>query len=344
MKQQKLSYGEISVLCLELSMFLRAGADTAGGLMLLAEETEGPLREKLNAMARMMDEGSTLSGAMQTSGIFPGDVWAMVQAGERTGRTEQALKALADYYDGRDTADRQIRSALLYPSVLFLVMTAVILVLLIRVLPIFSDVYASLGGEMTGLAGGLLRLGQLLDTLLPLVCLLMGTAAAGLAVFARFPSARERLFAGLNRRRESELTRRMSTARFALALSMGLASGLTPEEAVETAGLTLSGEGEKRCAGCLRSMAEGGELAGSLRESGLLPPAECRLLMLGISGGNGEEAAAEIARRLQREADDALERKIGQIEPAMVVVTSLLVGAILLTVMLPLTRIMTAIG
>ena len=100
----------------------------------------------------------------------------------------------------------------------------------------------------------------------------------------------------------------------------------------------------ERCRLCARKLAEGGELAETLRESGMLPPAACRLLMLGMRSGNGDAVMEDIARRLSSEATQALERKVAQVEPTLVLVTSLLVGAILLSVMLPLMNIMTAIG
>lgn len=68
------------------------------------------------------------------------------------------------------------------------------------------------------------------------------------------------------------------------------------------------------------------------------------MLALGVRSGSADSVMEEIARRLAREADQALEDRTAQIEPAMVLVCSLMVGAILLSVMLPLMNIMSAIG
>ena len=95
---------------------------------------------------------------------------------------------------------------------------------------------------------------------------------------------------------------------------------------------------------CASRLSEGGELAEALRESEMLPPAACRLLTLGIRSGSGDTVMDDLSRRLSNEADQVLERKVAQVEPALVLATSLLVGAILLSVMLPLMNIMTAIG
>ena len=76
----------------------------------------------------------------------------------------------------------------------------------------------------------------------------------------------------------------------------------------------------------------------------MLPASACRLLMLGVQSGNGDAVMEDIARRLSEESNQALENKVAQVEPTLVLGTSMLVGIILLSVMLPLMNIMTAIG
>ena len=138
----------------------------------------------------------------------------------------------------------------------------------------------------------------------------------------------------------------MMEARFARALTMGLSSGLPLEEAVSVCATLLHDvpAAASRCRMCASRLAEGGELAETLRESEMLPAVACRLLMLGMRSGNGDAVMDDIACRLSREANQELERRVAQVEPTLVLATSLLVGAILLSVMLPLMNIMTAIG
>ena len=76
----------------------------------------------------------------------------------------------------------------------------------------------------------------------------------------------------------------------------------------------------------------------------MLPASICRLLILGVRSGTSDAVMEDISRRLSSEANQALEKKVAQVEPTLVLVTSLLVGAILLSVMLPLMNIMAAIG
>ena len=338
MKPLTLTYGEISTLCLELSLFLHAGADSSGALVLLAEDCEDKaLREQFLQMSQRMDEGMTLSAAMEQSALFPKDVWTMLRIGETCGRSEEALTALHRYYQQREQTEQQLRSALLYPSVLMLVMLAVIFVLLTQVLPVFNDVYASLGGQMNGIAGYLLRFGQLLNSALPLLLLLLAGLAAAVFAVSSVENLRKRFFALFLGKQDVT----MSRARFAQALSMALSSGLSPEDALDCAAFLLE---DTRCQNCRELMEQGLSFPDALRETQLLPAAECRLLALGFASGSGENAAAEISRRMTQAAESALERRMALIEPVMVVSASLLIGMILLCVMLPLTRIMSAIG
>ena len=347
MKVQR-THEEISALCMELALFLRSGMDAASGLSLLAqEEADQGWKSLLAEMADRMDEGRTLAAAFREAEQFPEYVCGLIAVGEQTGHLEEALRALAAYYEQRSRLDRHLRSALLYPAVLMMIMLVMVVVLLTKVLPVFEDVYASLGGQLTGVAGGLLALGRVLDAAMPVLCVALAVAVVLLAAFAGSAAFRTRALS-LWRKRGGDrgVSRKLNTARFAQALAMGVGSGLTVEESLSLAAGLLEDipAAKRRCEQCREKLDDGMPLARAMGETGLLPPAECRLLELGVRSGCHDSVMAQIAERLSEEGDAALEARVNQIEPALVVVASVLVGAILLSVMLPLMNIMTAIG
>ncbi|MBQ2697942.1 MAG: type II secretion system F family protein [Clostridia bacterium] len=347
MEKRNLPNAEISDLCLGLSILYHSGVGISDGLLLLAGEQKGESAQLMKELADRIDEGATLSDAISASGRFPVYVSGLLRVGEEAGRTEEALGALARYYEDRARLDRRIRSALLYPSLLLLIMLAVVVVLLVEVLPVFDDVYAGLGGHLTGVAGGLLQFGRLLKSAMPLLLLLLLLAVAGLTLFSASHSFRERVLGWWRGRfGDRGITRRLSTARFAQSLSMGMSSGLPVEEAMALGAQLLEDvpATQRRCQTCLALLDEGRPLAAAMAETELLPRAECRLLELGLRSGSGDTTMETITRRLTEESEAALEDKVAQVEPALVVVTSVLVGLILLSVMLPLLHIMTAIG
>ena len=341
--KRKLSNDEIASLCLELSLLLHAGVGTGDALSLLAQEEEH--RGMLSAMAEQVDGGKTLSTALRESGVFPVYVCGLVEVGERTGRTEEALAALSRYYEERVRIGRRVRSALLYPAVMLALMLVVIGVLLVKVLPIFDDVYASLGGRLTGVAAGLLNLGRWIEGAMPVLYLILAGLVLVVLVFGLVGPLRRGVVSLWQKTRgDRGVSRKLNNARLAQALAMGMASGLPVEEAVALSAGLIEGGARKRCQDC-QSRLEGGEsLSAALRSSGLLPTSQCRLLELGQRSGAGDSAMGKIARDLAEESEAALEDRISRVEPALVLVCSLLVGLILLSVMLPLMNIMAAIG
>ena len=348
MKQLRLSNDEISRLCQGLHMLICAGVGTGDGLALLAEDEEKKeYKEMLQSMAKDADCGMPLAEIFSRTGAFPAYVCGLIETGERTGRTEEALDSLAEYYEDRLRLERQIRSALLYPAVLLLVMLAVIVVLLVKVLPVFDQVYAQLGSSLTGVAGGLLALGQAMDAAMPVLCLVLGAAVLFLGAFGASGSFREKVL-GLWRRKfgNKGVSEKINMARIAQALAMGIGSGLSIEEALCQAASLVEDipDASRRCRACAGALADGMPLAQALRQNGVLPQAECRLLEAGIKGGAVGSAMSSIASRLLEDSEDALAQKVSMVEPALIIVTSVLIGLILLSVMLPLMEIMAAIG
>ncbi len=348
MSSAKLSNLEISDLCRELALLIHAGVGMGDGLYLLSEEEKDPSRKKmLSGMAEEIDGGAFLCDAFRKAGCFPHYVTGLLQVGEQTGRTEDTLNALARYYEERDQTERQIRSTLTYPAILLFLMLAVIVVLLSKVLPVFNEIYESLGGRLTGIAGGLLSAGLAIDAAMPVICAVLAVILVFAVVFALHKGFRSRILRGWNARRgDKGISRKLNNARFAQALAMGFASGLPLEDAMELASELLKdvASAAKRCEECRELLAQGETLAAALGKTELLSNSACRLLVLGMRSGTSDDVMEEIARRMSEEARQDMERLLSRIEPTLVLITSVLVGVILLSVMLPLMNIMSTIG
>lgn len=339
---------ETESLCRGLSELIHAGISAGDGLHLLAEEAEHPEEKAmLLELAEKADCGFSLYESFYSSGKFPAYVCAMILAGEKTGKLEGALRSIASGCQERHRAEEQIRAMVLYPAVLFLAMTAVITVLLTRVLPVFASVYGQLGGSLTGIAGWLLSLGHLISRLMPAVWLLLGAAAFVLVLAAFSSSFRAKSLQLWNLcRRERGIGRMFACARTAQVLAMAMESGLPVEESLLLAAEQVAHMPDtfRRFQDCSRKLAEGAKVGEAFREFCILPAAECRLLETGIKSGAGDRVMGEIAFRLQEQAENTLYRRVSQAEPVMVLSASVLTGFIILSVMAPMTDIMAALG
>jgi type IV pilus assembly protein PilC len=348
MKRRTLNSEYVSAFCLEMALLTHAGIGVEDGLYLLSEDESGSKNKKmLTSMAEMVSDGRPFSDAIRETGAFPKYVSDMIETGEQSGRLEQSFQSLSAYYDRQTQLSNQIRSALLYPVILMVLMLVIIVVLLVKVLPIFNQVYEQLGGSLNGTAQFLLHIGDVLGDIMPVLCIALGVIVVLGVVFAGSPvirgaivNAYKKMFGNFG------ITKKLGEARFAAAMSMGMLSGLNTEEAFRTAMLfqNTTKKVKKRYEACLEMLEMGEPLADCFKKNKILDAAYCRILDLGAKSGTSDTAMEEIARRMDDSAQMAIERKVGKIEPTIVIITSVLVGIILIAVMLPLINIMSSIG
>ena len=348
MAEKPLTNAYLSVFALELAMLLQAGVTAADGLRLMAEDDDDKgSAALLAALADEMAQGAPLSAAMAHSRRFPAYLLHMTEVGERAGRLEECLRGLSAYYDGAARLQNGVRQALLSPLLLLAMVLAVLVVLIVKVLPVFADIYAQLGSGLHGLAAGLLRFGSLLTAAAPYLAALLGLLLALALLLWLRPALRA---ACLRRycdwRGMRGLSGQLAETRLAAALAMALQSGLNAEEALELATPLAANSRafRQRCAVCAGALADGHGLAESLARAELFPAAFRRMLALAAKSGALDTTMAELARRLREQTEEALDRLLGRVEPAMVIGGSLLAGIVLLSVMLPLLDIMTALG
>ena len=160
-----MSPGELAGFFGQLAMLVRAGVSSEEALRLLRNDAQSqPERELLDRLLAPAERGEPLSAAMRESGGFPSYAVNMIEIGEQSGRLDEVLGSLASYYEREDSLGSMLKSAVTYPLIMLGMMLLVILVLSVKVLPIFSQVFAQLGADLPSLALGALRLGCLLYT------------------------------------------------------------------------------------------------------------------------------------------------------------------------------------
>ncbi len=345
MKSVVLTNEQVCNFALALGHLINSGISSADALTLLKEdEPDSKIKKLFTEMSEKADGGAPLSEVIRQSEVFPTYFSSLVEVGENSGRVEQTLRVLADYYGKREQMEKQRRISLLYPTVLFLVLLAVTAALLIWVLPLFNDVYRHLGSELSGVSGVLLSVGKTLRKALPLI---LGLCALLVAAFL-IPFVRGKIFALWNRIfGDRGANRRVLSSRFVDGVSMALSSGMNYEDAVNLSCKLSSGESpafKARCEGCLNSVINGEELSNALYNSGFISASDRRLLDAGRRSGKQEAVLEELTQHLFQDAENALERRAGVLEPIIVAVSCLLIALVLFSVMLPLIQIMNSIG
>ena len=346
-KYRALDYGYIYFFCMELYLILKAGIPVGEGFLLMAENEDDPfLKELIGALCERIDQGVPVSEALRDSGAFPEHMISMVEIGEQTGYLESVWQSLAVYYEKQVHIARMIRQAVIYPAVLFIIMLVVVTVLVVQVLPIFNDVFIQLGSSMSVVALVFLNMGVFLNTQKWVILAIAMLLAVAVALVYLIPDWRVKFktiyggwFGG------TKLGCSISGARFASAMAMGLSSGLDTDVALGlTEKLCKGTAAEKKVHTCREMINKGERLPEAIVQTGLLEPLDMRMFALGVKSGAADSVMMEIARRNEEKVNINLENLIGLVEPLIVVIMSVLIGLILISVMLPLMGIMSAIG
>ena len=327
---------------------LSAGMTVSEGMeMLIADEADKNSKKVLDRVVEKLDGGVPLSAAMKKSGYFPSYMVNMLEIGERTGRSAETMKALSDHYAGRERLAVSIKNATTYPAVLLVMMLVVVMVLIVQVVPIFNDVFERMGAQMTPLALRIMDFGVWFRNASVVIAAVVAGVLLSVLFVLAIPALREgtarlfhHLFGGVG------IFGRVASLHFVSSMALGVASGLPVDEAVALAA-SLNNQTKslnKKYEKCIALLREGKTLAEAMRETQIVTPRDGRLLSLGERSGMSEFAMGEIARRSDQAVQEEIERVVSRIEPTLVIVTSAIVGVILLSVMMPLVGIMTTIG
>jgi len=347
-KNRALENSYLSTFCMELHILIQSGITFGDGILMIQDdEPDKEGKALLQLLVNSLDEGLPLSMALKAAAVFPSYMVSMVEIGEKTGRLAETLKALSEYYDKQGRLRETIKNATLYPAILLILMVAVVLILIVKVLPIFNSVFSQLGTQMSPFAARLMRFGGWLEgaslVIAAVVCGIVAVAvAAWLIPAVRIGAANmfKNIFGGRG------VFGQIASSHFASGIALAIASGLDSEKAVEMASALSGGAKsvDEKHKKCLDMLASGTTLSEAMRDSGILSARDSRMLSLGGRSGTTDTVIEDIARRAERNVEDSIDRIVSKIEPMLVIITSVIVGVILFSVMLPLVGIMTTIG
>lgn len=348
MKEKVFDASYISAFCMEMYLIIQAGIPFSEGVALLRDdEKEQRCRTILDQLHQQLELGEPIAAAMRAAGGFPVYVIEMVEIGQKTGHLENVFRSLAGYYERLEQLQKGIRNAVMYPSVLLIMMLFVVLVLLVKVLPIFQEVFQQLGAELSPVAQALMQLGQFLGRYgLAFLAVLAIALVAG-AVLLRNEQRKEAFRQWMQKRSENwTISKLIASSRLADALVMTLSSGMNIDDSLDMeTRLVPSAVMQEKITQCKREMLlENKSFADASLSSGLFAPLYCRMIAVGFRTGSIDPVMEEVARRSAEQVDDKIEAMLNRIEPTLVIIMSVMVGLILLSVMLPLMSIMSAIG
>lgn len=348
MAQKELSSLAVSIFCRNMAMLLSSGIDAEEAVGLLADDAaQNDFHDAAkDVQKRMLSGQPRLSEAMKKSGYFPGHSCAMLSAGEKTGKSEQVLNSLADYYQSRDRLSRKLRAAVTYPIVLLALAAAILVLLLVRVLPVFTSVYRSLAGGLTDSAYAYLTAAYVIGIIALAASLVFMIFLLVCSAQAKTPGGREKLLGLISRfSRTNEAVKKVSLASFTQGLYMFVASGADADTSVSAAEELVEDPGTRKKIDDVRSAMKKQNMgmAKAIYEKKLFEPLYGRLLISAVRSGQTEDMLGKLASQFSEEADETVDSLIDMIEPVISAFLTIAVGIVLLATMIPLIGILGAV-
>ena len=324
---------EIAEFCNQMHLMLASGISALEALNLLLEDAQNEAeKELLVKMIDNIEETGYFYESAEAVQVFPKYALHMIKLGEETGTLDKVLEALSSHYTREENLHNMVRSALTYPCIMLGMIALIILVLLVKVMPVFSQVFEQLGQEMTGLSAVLLKTGENLKTYGILFVIILVILFVVLYVNRK------------NLPFQKNIQELIATCRFADGMSIALKSGLTSENALElAANLVENNTVKNKIALCQSKLEEGTDLHVALKETGILNGSYARMAYIAGKSGILDEAMDEIASEYEHKAYSKIHSLIGMLEPTLVMVLSVIVGIILFSVMMPLLGIMSSL-
>jgi type IV pilus assembly protein PilC len=347
-KNKTLANTYLSMLCAELAMLLDAGLTISDSIEIMQDDnSEKDAKVIMQTLYDSLMRGEPFSNALKEALVFPRYMVHMVEIGEKTGRLVQTLNALSEYYERQTRLSVTIKNSVLYPAILLVLMVVVVLILIVQVLPIFNDVFSRLGTQMSPLALRLMQFGGWLgDTAITIAIVCTAIFLLIIAMWA-VPKIRGGITGAFaNQWGNRGIFGKIASSRYVFAMTLAMASGLDTAEAMSIAAAVSGGSKavDEKHIKCAQLLESGSSLSEALCGAGILSQQDGKMLSVGSISGKADLAMAEIARRSDIDVRDSIDRIVGRIEPTLVILSSAIVGVILLSVMLPLMGIMTSIG
>lgn len=348
MRDQKiLSNEEIASFCNQAAMLFQAGIPPVEAVsIMLSDAKTSDARELLNSILAVCRKGKPFYQALQGTGVFPDYVINMLVLGEESGNLDICMQSLANYYEKEQNISDSLKGAISYPLVMIAMMMIVIFVLISKVMPIFQQVFAELGSEMTGFSASLLKLGNTLNRSSALIVVFLAIIALIWLLATRTLTGKRIARNFLN---SFPLTKSfyesVACERFASGMSLTLKSGMDTFESLDIVSHLVSHKKmQEKIEVCKDKLHSGSNFAEALGASGIFNNLHSQMVSVGFKSGNIDSVLNKIAQNYEKETDKRIQRIISVLEPTLVIILSVIVGLILLSVILPLMGIMASIG
>jgi type IV pilus assembly protein PilC len=339
-KGGKVSLADLVVFTRQLATMIDAGIAIVQSLQALSDQSPNKvMRDVIRDITTRVESGESFSEALQKHPkAFSRLYISMVAAGEKGGLLAEILARLATYLENSARLRRKVKSTMMYPIVVSTVAIAITVFLLVKVVPVFKDVYSSFGAKLPGPTEFLMTLSDLMGHYLWVFLIGLGAMVYGWLYFIKTKGGRE----FWDKQRISlpvfgPIAHKICLARFTRTLASLIRSGVPILEVLQIVSQTVDNTLMEKAIKAASADIERGEgIATALGKHPVFPSMIIRMISAGEQTGNIDNMLERVSNFLDEEIETMLSGLMSLLEPLLIVGLGLLVGGMVICMYLPI--------
>jgi type IV pilus assembly protein PilC len=327
----------------ELATLLKAGMPLVQSLDLLRRRVESPtFRGVLDDVHERVRSGSALSEAFGThEGLLPSVYTASLLAGERSGSLDAVLRRFVEYSKVVAAVKRKTLSALIYPAILVCLAIGLVGIIVLKVVPAFSDFYRSFGRDLPLMTQIIMSVSDFIRGQFIVIVGAFVVTAVSFTAWIRRPGQKARFdhwilgvpFLG-------EIARKFATSQLARTLATLLGGGLPLVNALDIAARSIGNRYVARQVGIVADrVREGQSLAVALEGRKVFPDVAVKMTEVGESTGALQEMLSTVADFYDEEIAGNMERFVTLVEPVLLIMMGIVIAVLLFALYMPLIQL-----
>jgi type IV pilus assembly protein PilC len=339
---------ELSVFSRQFATLVNSGMPMLRSLYTLEDQTEDPrIKAAVTGVRQDVEAGSAVADAMERHPIIFDPLYrSMVRAGEGSGRLEQALDMIAFQLEKLDALRRQVKSAMIYPALIFSFAILVMIVVVAFIVPVFAGIYEEIASENPNESAALplptqitVGASDLITGAWYILLPVLGAMAVGFfqwkrSEWGRFQWDVLKLKLPL---KIGDVIQKVAIARWSRIFAGTISAGVPILQAVRISGETSGNKViERAMEDVYASVRQGGTIASPLEREPVFPTMVSHMISVGEESGQLEQMLGKIADFYEAEVDAKIKALTSLIEPVMIVFVGAMVGFIVISMYLPI--------
>ena len=345
---KKVKPKSLQVFSRQFATMIEAGLNVVTALVILEEQTEDKkLAKVITELRADVEGGLLLSEAMaRHPRIFSRLFISMVEAGEAAGILDVVLDRVALQIEKETRIKRRVKGAMMYPLMVMGFATLVLIGMLMFLVPIFVDIFAELGGDLPMLTQIVVNLSDILRNYYFIVFPVMGAMIYGFFRLKKTDRGR-RVWDAFRMRIPfgvGAIVVKVGMARFSRTLSTLVAAGVDIIRSLEITGSTAGNSLIEDATAVVRERVhQGVPIAVPLEDEKIFPPMVSQMVRVGEETGELEKMLTKIADFYEDEVDSSIATLTSVIEPLMMIGVGMVVGVIIISMYMPMFKLLTLI-